>query len=105
MVEIWQANTAGRYNHPSDDRSSQCLDEISQASGARAQMQAASSPLTVSQGPSRSRRSSGTARMVSVFARGLQASCDSRLLPDEEEANAVDPFSRPSKTGIFGEPL
>ena len=27
MVEIWQANTAGRYNHPADDRSSQYLDE------------------------------------------------------------------------------
>ena len=27
MVEIWQAMTAGRYNHPADDRSSQYLDE------------------------------------------------------------------------------
>jgi len=27
MVEIWQANTAGRYNHPADDRDNLPLDD------------------------------------------------------------------------------
>ena len=44
MVEIWQANRAGRYNHLADDRRTCPSTKTSRASGARAQVRAASSP-------------------------------------------------------------
>ena len=43
MVEIWQANSKGRYDHLADDGMI-CPTKISRASDARAQMEMASSP-------------------------------------------------------------
>jgi protocatechuate 3,4-dioxygenase, alpha subunit len=95
MVEIWQANTAGRYNHPADDRSSQYLDEDFSGFG-RSGTDAGGefSFLTVKPGPVPGPGGEVQAPhvMVSVFARGLLKRLVTRVyFPDEEEANAVDP--------------
>jgi protocatechuate 3,4-dioxygenase, alpha subunit len=95
LVEIWQANTAGRYNHPADDRSSQYLDEDFSGFG-RSGTDAGGefSFLTVKPGPVPGPGGEVQAPhvMVSVFARGLLKRLVTRVyFPDEEEANAVDP--------------
>ena len=95
MVEIWQANRAGRYNHPADDREDLSLDEDFSGFGrsgtdARGEF----SFLTVKPGPvpGPDGRLQAPYVMVSVFARGLLKRLVTRIyFPDEEEANAVDP--------------
>ncbi|HSK85673.1 MAG TPA: protocatechuate 3,4-dioxygenase subunit alpha [Rubrobacter sp.] len=95
LVEIWQANTAGRYNHPGDDRSSQYLDEdISGFGRSGTDAGGEFSFLTVKPGPVPGPGGEVQAPhvMVSVFARGLLKRLVTRVyFPDEEEANAVDP--------------
>jgi protocatechuate 3,4-dioxygenase alpha subunit len=95
MVEIWQANTAGRYNHPVDYRKDLSLDEDFSGFGrsgtdARGEF----SFLTVKPGrvPGQEGSLQAPHIMVSVFARGLLERLVTRIyFPDEEEANAVDP--------------
>ena len=95
MVEIWQANGAGRYNHPADDREDLSLDEDFSGFG-RSGTDAGGefSFLTVKPGPVPGPDGQLQAPhvMVSVFARGLLKRLVTRIyFPDEEEANAVDP--------------
>jgi protocatechuate 3,4-dioxygenase, alpha subunit len=95
MVEIWQANKTGRYNHPADDREDLPLDEDFSGFG-RSDIDArgAFSFLTVKPGPVPGPDGKVQAPhvMVSVFARGLLKRLVTRIyFPDEEEANAVDP--------------
>ena len=95
MVEIWQANRAGRYNHPAADREDQSLDEDFSGFG-RSGTDAGGefSFLTVKPGPvpGADGRLQAPHVMVSVFARGLLKRLVTRIyFPDEEEANAVDP--------------
>jgi protocatechuate 3,4-dioxygenase alpha subunit len=93
MVEIWQANRAGRYDHPADDREDLSLDEDFSGFGrsgtdARGEF----SFLTVKPGPVPNGKLQAPHVMVSVFARGLLKRLVTRIyFPDEEEANAVDP--------------
>ena len=95
MVEIWQANRAGRYKHPADNRDGLSLDEDFSGFG-RSGTDAGGtfSFLTVKPGPVPGPGGQLQAPhvMVSVFARGLLKSLVTRIyFPDEEEANAVDP--------------
>ncbi len=95
MVEIWQANRAGRYDHPADDREDLPLDEDFSGFG-RSGTDASGefSFLTVKPGPvpGPDGRVQAPHVMVSVFARGLLDRLVTRIyFPDEEEANAVDP--------------
>jgi len=95
MVEIWQSNMAGRYNHPADDRDDQPLDEAFSGFGrAGTDANGGFSFSTVKPGPVP--RPDGGLQAphvtLSVFARGLLKRLVTRIyFPDEEEANAVDP--------------
>ena len=95
MVEIWQANRAGRYNHPSDDREDLPLDDDFSGFG-RSGTDAGGefSFLTLKPGPVPGPDGHLQAPhvMVSVFARGLLKRLVTRIyFPDEEEAHTVDP--------------
>jgi protocatechuate 3,4-dioxygenase alpha subunit len=90
MVELWQANRAGRYAHPEDARSDVELDEGFTGFG-----RCATGPggefefVTVKPGPVAPQAPHID---VSVFARGLLKRVVTRIyFPDEEEANASDP--------------
>ncbi|HEY6691084.1 MAG TPA: protocatechuate 3,4-dioxygenase subunit alpha [Rubrobacter sp.] len=95
MVEIWQADTTGRYDHPTDNREDLSLDEDfsgfgRSGTGAGGEF----SFWTVKPGPVPGPDGQPQAPhvMVSVFARGLLKRLVTRIyFPDEEEANAVDP--------------
>jgi protocatechuate 3,4-dioxygenase, alpha subunit len=96
MVEIWQANGAGRYNDPKDDRQELPLDEGFSGFG-RSGTDAGGrfSFVTVKPGPvpGSDGRTQAPHIMVSVFARGLLKRVVTRIyFPDEEEANANDPI-------------
>jgi protocatechuate 3,4-dioxygenase beta subunit len=95
LVEIWQANRAGRYNHPADSREDLSLDEDFSGFGRSGTDRGGTfSFLTVKPGPVAGPGGELQAPhvMVSVFARGLLKRLVTRVyFPDEEEANAVDP--------------
>jgi len=95
MVEIWQANRAGRYNHPADDRSSLSLDEDFSGFGrSGTDAGGAFSFLTLKPGPVPGPGGEVQAPhvVVSLFARGLLKRLVTRIyFPDEQEANAADP--------------
>jgi protocatechuate 3,4-dioxygenase, alpha subunit len=95
MVEIWQANRAGRYDHSADDRDDLPLDEDFSGFGRSGTDRGGEfSFLTVKPGPVPGPDGQLQAPhvMVSVFARGLLKRLVTRIyFPDEAEANAVDP--------------
>ena len=96
MVEIWQANQAGRYNDPYDDREELPLAPETFSGFGRTGTDADGrfSFVTVKPGPVPGPDGGMQAPhiMVSVFARGLLKRVVTRIyFPDEEEANAGDP--------------
>lgn len=95
MVEIWQANPSGRYNHPADDREDLPLDSEAFSGFGRAGTAdgGAFSFVTIKPGPvpGPDGRSQAPHIMVSVFTRGLLKRVVTRIyFPDEEERNATD---------------
>jgi protocatechuate 3,4-dioxygenase, alpha subunit len=95
LVEIWQANTAGRYAHPADDRS-----ELELESGFLGFGRSGTVPdgrfefVTVKPGPVPWPDGGMQAPHieVGVFARGLLKRAVTRIyFPDEEAANTADP--------------
>jgi protocatechuate 3,4-dioxygenase alpha subunit len=96
MIEIWQANQAGRYNDPKDDREHLPLDPETFSGFGRSGTDAGGrfSFVTVKPGPVPTPDGGMQAPhiMVSVFARGLLKRVVTRIyFPDEEEANTNDP--------------
>lgn len=95
MVEIWQANESGRYDHPTDDREDLPLDRDFSGFGRSGTDDGGGFAfVTVKPGlvPGPEGRTQAPHIMVSVFARGLLKRLVTRVyFPDEEEANAVDP--------------
>lgn len=94
MLEIWQANPAGRYDHLADDRENLPLDEDFSGFG-RSGTNAAGkfSCVTIKPGsvPGPDGQTQAPHVMVSIFARGLLKRLVTRIyFPDEEEANAAD---------------
>ena len=95
LVEIWQANAAGRYAHPADDREEVPLEggfwgfgRSTTVDGGRFQL------VTVKPGrvPWVDGRQQAPHLLVGVFARGLLKRVATRMyFPDEESANAEDP--------------
>ena len=84
MVEIWQANTAGRYAHPADDRSELELEDGFLGFGRSATPDGRFEFVTVKPGPVPWPGGGMQAPHieVGVFARGLaQANGDTHLLP------------------------
>ena len=95
MVEIWQADKSGRYDHPADNREDMPLEEDFSGFG-RSGTDAGGQFyfLTVKPGPvpGQEGRTQAPHVMVSVFARGLLKRLLTRIyFPDETGANAVDP--------------
>ena len=95
MVEIWQANGAGQYNHPADDREDLPLDSEAFSGFGRAGTADGGkfSFVTVKPGPvpGPDGWSQAPHIMVSVFTRGLLKRVVTRIyFPDEEERNASD---------------
>jgi protocatechuate 3,4-dioxygenase alpha subunit len=95
LVEIWQANRGGRYDHPEDRRDDVPLEEGFTgfgrcATGAEGRFEF----ITVKPGrvPGPGGRMQAPHIDVSVFARGLLKRLVTRIyFPDEAEANADDP--------------
>jgi protocatechuate 3,4-dioxygenase, alpha subunit len=93
MIEIWQANAAGRYRHPSDERDVK-LDEAFVGFGrAGTDRDGRFWFETVRPGPVPSPAGGWQAPHlnVQVFARGLLDRVSTRLYFDDESANAQDP--------------
>ncbi len=95
MVEIWQANPAGRYDDPEDDRGDLPLDEDFTGFGRSGTETGEFSFVTLKPGPvpGPDGRPQAPHVMVSIFARGLLRRLVTRLyFPDEPDANAADPI-------------
>lgn len=96
MIEIWQANPAGRYAHPEDTRADLPLDEGFDGFGrAITDDNGRYELVTVKPGPVPGPNGQPQAPHidVSVFARGLLKRLVTRVyFPDEAEANAADPI-------------
>ena len=95
MVELWQANAAGRYRHPADDREDVPLEDGFLGFG-RAGTHDDGRFELVTVKPGRVPWPGGGLQaphaLVAVFARGLLKHVVTRLyFPDEVEANAEDP--------------
>jgi protocatechuate 3,4-dioxygenase alpha subunit len=95
MVEIWQANAAGRYAHPADTRDDIPLEEGFLGFGRSGTADEGWFEfVTVKPGrvPMPDGRMQAPHLVVGIFARGLLKRLVTRLyFPDEEEANASDP--------------
>ncbi len=97
LVEIWQANRAGRYRHPEDQRDDLPLDEGFTGFGrCPTDAEGRFEFLTIKPGPvpgPEGETFQAPHIAVSVFARGLLRRVVTRIyFPDEEEANAADPL-------------
>ena len=95
LVEIWQANAAGRYAHPADDREDIPLEPGFTGFGRSGTVDGGGFELvTVKPGrvPWVDGRLQAPHLLVGVFARGLLKRVATRMyFPDEEAANAEDP--------------
>ena len=95
MVEIWQANTAGRYAHPADGRTEVPLEDGFLGFGRSGTVLGGTFEF-VTVKPGRVPWPDGGLQAphleIAVFARGLLKHAVTRLyFPDEAEANAADP--------------
>ena len=95
MVEVWQANAAGRYAHPADDRKEVPLEARFTGFGRSGTEDAGRFEfVTVKPGrvPWVDGRLQAPHLLVGIFARGLLKRVATRMyFPDEETANAEDP--------------
>ena len=95
VVEIWQANAAGRYAHPADDREEIPLEDGFTGFGRSGTEDAGRFGfVTVKPGriPWVDGRLQAPHLLVGVFARGLLKRVATRMyFPDDEAANAQDP--------------
>jgi protocatechuate 3,4-dioxygenase alpha subunit len=95
MIEIWQANPAGRYAHPEDTREELALTEGFDGFG-RAMTDESGRYELVTLKPGSVPGPNGASQAphieMSVFARGLLKRVVTRVyFPDEAEANDADP--------------
>ena len=100
LVEIWQANAAGRYNHPTDDRSAHGREEAALDPGFRGFGRLGTDAdggfrfETVKPGPVPGRGNTLQAPHINVIlcARGMLDHAFTRIyFSDEAEANGNDP--------------
>jgi protocatechuate 3,4-dioxygenase, alpha subunit len=96
MLEIWQANAAGRYAHPEDDREDLPLeDDFSGFGRCPTDAEGRYEFVTIKPGPVPGPHSRLQAPhiLVSIFARGLLKQLVTRIyFPDEEATNSADPL-------------
>ncbi len=103
LVEIWQANAAGRYNHPADDREEAALDPGFRGFGRlNTDSDGVFSFETVKPGPVPGRGNTLQAPHVNLilFARGMVNHAFTRIyFSDEAEANGTDPVQSAIEPG------
>jgi protocatechuate 3,4-dioxygenase alpha subunit len=95
MIELWQANAAGRYNHPDDHQADRPLDPNFRGFGRVAtDGEGRFRILTIKPGPVPGRGNALQAPHinVAVFARGLLIHLFTRIYFDGEPGNAADPL-------------
>ena len=93
MIEIWQANAAGRYNHP-DDKQEKPLDQSFTGWGRSGSEPAGSYFFeTIKPGPVPAPDESVQAPHINVivFARGMLVHAFTRIYFSDEPANETDP--------------
>jgi protocatechuate 3,4-dioxygenase alpha subunit len=95
MIELWQANAAGRYNHPEDHQDDKPLDPNFRGYGRVAtDAEGRFRIVTIKPGPVPGRGNSLQAPHINlaVFARGLLKHLYTRLYFADEPANGADPL-------------
>lgn len=95
LLEIWQANAAGRYNHPEDRQSDKPLDPNFRGYGrVSADFEGRFRIVTIKPGPVPGRGNALQAPHINVqlFARGLLIQLHTRIYFADEAANAGDPL-------------
>ena len=93
MIEIWQANAAGRYNHP-DDKQEKPLDQSFTGWGRSGSEPSGSYFFeTIKPGPVPASDESVQAPHINVivFARGMLVHAFTRIYFSDEPANETDP--------------
>ncbi len=95
LIEVWQANAAGRYAHPADDREVVPIEDGFTGfgrSGTEVNGQFEFVTVKPGQVPWLDGRNQAPHLVFGVFARGLLKRVVTRMyFPDEEAANAEDP--------------
>ncbi len=94
MIEIWQANSAGRYDHPEDDQDKPLDQAFGGFGRAPTDEQGMFRFYTVKPGavPGLHNEMQAPHISISIFARGVLKRMATRLyFADEAEANRVDP--------------
>jgi protocatechuate 3,4-dioxygenase alpha subunit len=95
MLEIWQANAAGRYDHPEDDRTDKALDPHFRGFGRVAtDADGHFRIVTIKPGPVPGRGNALQAPHINIalFARGLLIQLFTRIYFADDPANAGDPL-------------
>ncbi|HEX3863770.1 MAG TPA: protocatechuate 3,4-dioxygenase subunit alpha [Stellaceae bacterium] len=95
LIEVWQANAAGRYNHPDDQRDDKQLDPHFRGFGRVAtNAEGCFRLVTIKPGPVPGRGNTWQAPHINValFARGLLKHLYTRIYFGDEAANAGDPL-------------
>jgi protocatechuate 3,4-dioxygenase, alpha subunit len=95
MIELWQANAAGRYNHPDDHQDEKPLDPKFHGFGRVAtDGEGRFRIVTIKPGPVPGRGNALQAPHINlaVFARGLLIHLFTRIYFDGEPGNAADPL-------------
>jgi protocatechuate 3,4-dioxygenase, alpha subunit len=95
LIELWQANAAGRYAHPGDTQNDKPLDPNFRGFGrAATDAEGQFRFTTVKPGPVPGRGNSLQAPHINVvlFSRGLLIHLHTRIYFDGEAANAADPL-------------
>ena len=94
-VEVWQANAAGRYNHPDDTQTDKPLDPKFHGFGrAATDAEGRFRIVTIRPGPVPGRGNALQAPHINValFARGLLKHLQTRIYFADEPANVADPL-------------
>ncbi|HEX3536697.1 MAG TPA: protocatechuate 3,4-dioxygenase subunit alpha [Stellaceae bacterium] len=95
MIEVWQANAAGRYNHPDDRRADEPVDPQFRGFGrAATDGEGRFRITTIKPGPVPGRGNTLQAPhlTLAIFARGLLRHLYTRIYFADEPANAHDPL-------------
>ena len=95
VIELWQANAAGRYNHPDDRQADKPLDPKFRGFGRVAtDAEGRFRVTTIKPGPVPGRGNALQAPHISVavFARGLLIHLYTRIYFADEPANTADPL-------------
>ena len=94
LVEIWQANAAGRYNHPDDARTTAPDTTFHGFGRVHADAEGCFSVETIKPGPvpGPGGRLQAPHLLVGLFARGLLTRLVTRIYFEDEPANRDDPI-------------